>query len=208
MKKYYDISPLIDENLKVWPGEKSLVRDIVADMKKGDACTASIIHTTVHLGSHADALSHFTVDGKSIDQMSIEHYLGKCQVISVDIENGGRITPYHIKSEILANRILFATGTFPSFSKWNLDFAGLSPELLDFLAEKGVITIGIDTPSVDNMQDVDELITHKKFAEYEIAILEGLVLNDVPDGIYELIALPLKMKDLDASPVRAVLRVV
>jgi arylformamidase len=206
MKKIYEISPLIDGNLKVWPGDKSLEREIVADMSKGDRNTSSKIHTTVHLGAHADALSHVSLEGASIDKMPLEHYLGECQVIKVDIEPSARIKPEDIKTDIKSKRILFSTGTFTDFSSWNHDFAGLSPELLDFLAEKGVITIGIDTPSVDNMLDVEELITHKKFVEYKIAILEGLVLKDVPEGIYELIALPLAMKDLDASPVRAILR--
>lgn len=206
MKNIYDISPLIDENLKVWPGDKSMEREIVADMKKGDRNTSSKIHTTVHLASHADALSHISLEGATIDEMPLEHYLGKCQVIKVDPKPGTRIKPEHLKQEIKAKRILFDTGTFPDFSEWSEDFAGLSPELLDFLASRDIITIGIDTPSVDNMEDVEDLITHKKFAEHRIAILEGIVLKDVPEGIYELIALPLRMKGLDASPVRAILR--
>jgi arylformamidase len=206
MKRIYEISPIIDENLKVWPGDKSLEREIVADMKKGDRNTSSKIHTTVHLGCHADALSHVSLEGATIDEMPLDHYLGECQVIKVEGKPLGRVKPEDIKADIKAKRVLFATGTFPDFSNWNTEFAGLSPELIDYLAEKGVITIGIDTPSVDNMADVEDLITHKKFVEHKIAIIEGIVLKDVPEGIYELIALPLRMKDLDASPLRAILR--
>lgn len=88
---------------------------------------------------------------------------------------------------------------------FNGDFAALSPELIDWLHQRGVITVGIDTPSVD-LFDSKDLPTHKAILRHDMAILEGLVLADVPEGTYELIALPLKLAGFDASPVRAVLR--
>ncbi|HWX17814.1 MAG TPA: cyclase family protein [Chthoniobacterales bacterium] len=107
----------------------------------------------------------------------------------------------------LKPRVLFATGTFPNPQKWNSDFAALSVELVDFLHERGVITVGIDTPSVDLFESKD-LSAHKAMLRHDMSILEGLVLKDVPEGIYELIALPLRLVGFDASPVRAVLRTV
>jgi arylformamidase len=107
----------------------------------------------------------------------------------------------------LQPRVLFATGTFPNPQNWNTDFAALSVELVDFLHERGVITVGIDTPSVDLFESKD-LSAHKAMLRHDMSILEGLVLKDVPEGIYELIALPLRLVGFDASPVRAVLRTV
>ena len=107
----------------------------------------------------------------------------------------------------LPSRILFATGTFPDPQNWNSDFAALSVKLIDFLHDRGVITVGIDTPSVDLFESKD-LPTHKAILRCNMSILEGLVLKDVPEGIYELIALPLRLVGFDASPVRAVLRTV
>jgi arylformamidase len=102
-------------------------------------------------------------------------------------------------------RLLLATGTFPDPARWNADFAALAPRLVEVLAARGVRLIGIDTPSVDLM-DSKDLPAHQAFLRHDMAILEGLVLADVPDGQYELIALPLALEGFDASPVRAVLR--
>jgi arylformamidase len=102
-------------------------------------------------------------------------------------------------------RVLFATGTYPHPEKWNSDFAALSVELIDFLHGRGVITLGIDTPSID-LFDSKDLPAHKAMLRHDMAILEGVVLKDVPEGTYELIALPLPLVGFDASPVRAVLR--
>jgi arylformamidase len=107
----------------------------------------------------------------------------------------------------LQPRVLFATGTFPDPENWNRDFAALSVELVDFLHDRGVITVGIDTPSVDLFESKD-LPAHKAILRCDMSILEGFVLKDVPEGIYELIALPLRLVGFDASPVRAILRTV
>ena len=101
--------------------------------------------------------------------------------------------------------MLVATGTYPDPQNWNSDFAALSLELIDFLHDCGVITVGIDTPSVD-LFDSKNLPAHKAMLRHDMAILEGLVLRDVPEGAYELIALPLPLVGFDASPIRAVLR--
>ena len=85
------------------------------------------------------------------------------------------------------------------------NFSGLEPELIDHLASHGVRLVGVDTPSVD-MFDSKDLPAHNRCLAHGIAILEGLVLNEVPPDEYELIALPLKLEGFDASPVRAVLR--
>jgi arylformamidase len=106
---------------------------------------------------------------------------------------------------IRAERVLLRTGTYPDPEHFNEDFSALSPELVDDLHGKGVRLIGIDTPSVD-LFDSKDLPAHKMFLKHDMAILEGIVLADVPEGLYELIALPLKLVGFDASPVRAILR--
>ena len=94
--------------------------------------------------------------------------------------------------------------TFPDPDHFNEDFAALSPELVATLAEAGVRLIGIDTPSVDLFDD-KALLSHTAIAEQDMAILEGVVLDHVPPGSYTLVALPLNLPGVDASPVRAVL---
>lgn len=201
----YDISPPITENMPVWPGDTPPSREVLLDMKKGDNLTLSTLHGTVHLGAHADGPNHYGRDARSIDQQSLDIYLGSCQVIKVDVPRNTRITMDMIPIDITEPRVLFSTGTFPDPNQWNDDFAALAPELIDSLAGKGVKLIGIDAPSVDLFESKD-LPAHHMFLKHDLAILEGIVLEGVPDGVYELIALPLRLVGFDASPVRAILR--
>lgn len=204
-RKLFDISPPIDERLQVWPGDTPPTRTITGHIKTGSTVTTSVLRTTTHMGSHADAPSHYGADAPDIHQMPLELYLGECQVISVRAGAGTRVTPEQVEAAIDSPRVLLKTGTFPDFTRWTRGFAALSPELVDLMFEMGVKLIGIDTPSVD-LFDSKDLPAHKAFLRHDMAILEGLVLEGVPDGMYELIALPLRLVGYDASPVRAVLR--
>src|SRR5262249_43911557 len=160
---------------------------------------------TVHLGAHADAPSHYGADAPAIDARSLDFYLGPCQVVRVPAARGTRLGPDDLKATISAPRVLLATGTYPDPEAFNTDFAALSPALVEELHALGVKLIGIDTPSVD-LFDSKDLPAHRTFLRLDMAILEGLVLRDVPEGVYELIALPLRLVGFDASPVRAILR--
>jgi arylformamidase len=110
-----------------------------------------------------------------------------------------------LPASLEAPRVLFATGTFPDPERFHEGFAALSVELVEVLAARGVGLVGLDTPSVDLFAS-KELPVHARCLDLDLAILEGLVLDGVPEGLYELIALPLKLEGFDASPVRAVLR--
>lgn len=201
----YDITPPITESLTVWPGDTPLSREVLLDMRQGDNITLSTIRATVHLGAHADGPIHYGADADGIDRRSLDDYLGPCQVMRVSVGRGRRILPDDLRRSIEAERVLIHTGSFPDPTRFNEDFAALSPELVDHLQTRGVRLIGIDTPSVD-LFDSQDLPSHRAFLRHDMAILEGLVLADVPEGIYELIALPLKLVGFDASPVRAILR--
>jgi arylformamidase len=203
--KIYDITPPITEQLAVWPGDTPMSREVLLEMQRGDNLTLSTLRATVHLGAHADGPNHYGKDAPGIDRRSLDFYLGPCQVVRVAAERGCRVTPAIMRQTIHAPRVLIATGTFPDPTTWTEDFAALAPELVDNLHRQGVITVGIDTPSVDLFTDT-ELLSHQRFLANNMAILEGLVLRDVPEGMYELIALPLKLVGFDASPVRAILR--
>jgi arylformamidase len=203
----YDITPVITSRLGVWPGDTPASREVLLDIERGATVTLSTLRTTVHLGAHADAPSHYGTGAPAIEQRALDFYLGPCQVVHVRVQRGERVSPemFAAAAGVRAPRVLIATGTFDNPEAWNADFGALSPELIDALHAAGVRLIGIDTPSVDLM-DSKELPAHKRFLANDMAILEGLVLRDVPAGIYELIALPLPLAGFDASPVRAVLR--
>jgi arylformamidase len=201
----YDITPPITPKLAVWPGDTPPSREVLCDIARGDNITLSTLRATVHLGAHADGPNHYGKDAPAINERSLDYYLGPCQVIRVDVARATRITPDILPCEVTTSRVLFATGTYPDPQNWNTDFAALSVEMIDFLHSRGVITVGIDTPSVDLFESKD-LPAHKAILRCDMSILEGLVLKDVPEGTYEFIALPLPLVGFDASPVRAVLR--
>ncbi|MEY3213103.1 MAG: hypothetical protein RIT28_3584, partial [Pseudomonadota bacterium] len=110
----------------------------------------------------------------------------------------------HLPHPPRAPRVLFYTGSMPDPDVFNLDFNSLSPELVEQLVGFGVTLVGIDTPSVDP-PDSKALEAHQAIYRHDLAVLEGVVLEGVPPGLYTLIALPLPIVGGDASPVRAVL---
>lgn len=201
----FDITPPISPTLGVWPGDTPPSREVLLDIACGDNITLSTLRATVHLGAHADAPSHYGRNAPAIHQRPLDLYLGPCQVVSVAVGRGSRVAPAMLNVPIRAPRVLLHTGTFPDPQRWNNDFAAVEPGLVDTLHREGVRLLGIDTPSVD-LADSKNLPAHQRALAHDMALLEGIVLNDVPDGLYELIALPLPLVDFDASPVRAVLR--
>ena len=199
-----DISPLISPEIAVWPGDVPFTRNENLSIATGSNIDLSSIHTTVHLGAHTDAPSHYLAEGEGIGDRDLSYYFGEVQVMSVDVARGQRILQSHLKGEIVAPRVLFRTGTYPDPNTFNTDFASLSPSLIEWLAHEGVRLVGIDTPSIDPA-DSKDLPSHAMVAANDLAILEGIVLDHVADGVYTLIALPLRLNGADASPVRAVL---
>lgn len=201
----YDISPPIDSRLRVWPGDTPPSREVLLDLAQGASVTLSTLRATVHLGAHADAPSHYGIDAPSIEARDLTLYLGPCVVLRLPVERGTRVPASALPARIEAPRVLIATGTHPDPGDFRPDFAALDPALVDRLHERGVRLVGIDTPSVDPFASKD-LPAHRRCLAHDMAILEGLVLAGVPEGSYELIALPLRLAGFDASPVRAVLR--
>jgi len=196
---------VISEKIGVWPGDTSYSREVLMDTDKGDHLGLSKITSTLHLGAHTDAPNHYMPESQGMSERSLHYYYGPCQVITASTKKGERIALSDLANqEIRAPRVIIKTGSFPDPDRWNHDFCSLSVELVEFLADKNVLLIGIDTPSVDPINSKD-LPAHKAIHKFNMAILEGVVLSAVSDGIYTLSALPLNLKDADASPVRAVL---
>ncbi|MBI1304950.1 MAG: kynurenine formamidase [Phycisphaera sp.] len=206
-----DISPALTPDIAVWPGDTPLSREVLCAVEGGATVTLSTLRATVHLGAHADGVNHYGGGTAGIETFPLERYLGPCHVVHARAERragGMRVGAADLEFSLDAirhPRVLIHTGTFPNFTAWNSDFAGLDPALVDLLADRGVTLVGVDTPSVD-VQESKDLPAHKRFLARGVSILEGLRLASVAAGEYELIALPLPLVGFDASPVRAVLR--
>jgi arylformamidase len=201
----YDISPELNESLAVWPGDRPLTRELSSDMRRGDDHTLSSMRCTAHLGAHVDAPSHFMAEGGTITDLPLAPYIGRCRLLRVPVPAGGCIGPEALPERIEAERVLFATDSYPDPAFFARDFTSLSPELVHACKKRGIVLVGIDTPGVDPYGS-DGHPAHKACFAGGIAILEGLRLADVPEGFYELIALPLRLGGFEASPVRAILR--
>ncbi|MBV8200606.1 MAG: arylformamidase [Acidobacteria bacterium] len=201
----YDISPTVRPEIPVWPGDTPFQARLAWSIAEGASVNVMAIATTLHLGSHADAPYHTEPRGEGIAEMQLERYLGPCRVVRVPA--APLIEPRHVEGIDLASpsRLLFRSDSVRDRRAFPERFTALSPELAALLGERGVLLVGMDTPSVDPF-DSKDLAAHHALARSGVAILEGLLLDGVPEGVYELIALPLKLAGLDASPVRAVLR--
>ena len=158
-----------------------------------------------HLGAHADAPLHYGLHAAAIGEVDLDPYLGHCRVIHA-IGTGPFILPEHLehRQSGLPPRVLVRTCQRAP-SQWVSNFAAFAPETIAWLAAHGVRLVGIDTASVDPA-DSKTLDSHQQLLEHDVRVLENLVLDEVPEGDYELIALPLKLTSACASPVRAVLR--
>lgn len=227
-----DVSPSLDREIAVWPGDVAFERSLTSQLAEAEAGAApwqllvSSIRTTLHVGAHADAPNHFTENAPGIDRVPLSPYRGRCQVIELDKPRGSLITPedlaplVHPQRALRAPRVLFKTGSFPDPRRFNEDFVAIASDTLRWLAQQGVVLVGLDTPSVDPFHSktlpahhatrgvaADDITTPSVATRSgaALAILEGLELAHVDPGLYELVALPLRLRDADASPVRAVL---
>lgn len=204
MREIIDISPEISSTLAVWPGDTAFSQQFLMSFEKGNHLDLSTMESTVHLGAHTDAPSHYAANAETMETRNLSYYLGECQVMKVSTPMGERVLPEHLPDPVLSPRVLFFTGSYPDPNQFNEDFCSLSPELVEFLANQNVVLVGVDTPSIDPFSS-KKLESHNAILKHNMAILEGIVLSHVFPGKYMLSALPLKIKGSDASPVRAVL---
>ena len=206
MRRLWDISPAIGPGYPVFPGDSEFSQRWTWTLSSDCPVNVSEITLSPHTGSHTDAPLHYDARGASIADVPLDTYLGPCRVIHV-INVGALIEPAHIVEHLYGDprRVLMRTYQVAPVLVWDSNFTAVAPETIDLLHGRGVRLIGLDTPSLDPEQS-KTLDAHQRVRAHRMAILEGIVLDDVPEGDYELIALPLKIAGCDASPVRAVLR--
>jgi arylformamidase len=205
MPQLWDISPPLASATPAFPGDTTYHQRWSAEIGPGCPVNVSAITLSPHLGAHADAPLHYARDAAAIGDVDLEPFLGPCRVIHA-IDQGALITRAQLQHAVsnLPPRVLVRTcGTVPTV--WSDAFTAFAPETIAWLASLGVKLVGIDSPSVDPA-DSKTLDSHMQLLKHDLRVLENLVLDDVPAGDYELIALPLKLTMACASPVRAVLR--
>jgi arylformamidase len=204
-KKLWDISPPVAPDSPLFPGDEPYAQRWTARIGPGCPVNLCAITMSPHIGAHADAPLHYADGERAIGEVDLTPYLGPCRVIHA-IDAGPLVRPEHLAhaTDHLPPRVLVRTCR-EAPRTWSSDFASFAPETILWLAGLGVRLVGIDSQSVDPA-DSKSLDSHQELALHDLRVLENLVLDAVPAGDYELIALPLKLMQACASPVRAVLR--
>lgn len=204
--RLWDISPPVHAGTPVFPGDTPYQQRWAASIGPGCPVNVGELTLSPHVGAHADAPLHYDPEGAAIGAVDLAPYLGPCRVVHA-IGCGPLVQWKHLAHALdgLPPRLLVRTYPTMPQGRWDPQLAGYAPETVERLAALGVRLIGIDTASIDPA-DSKTLDSHQAIRRHGMRVLENLVLDDVPEGDYELIALPLKLTTADASPVRAVLR--
>ncbi len=209
VSRLWDISPPVSAASPVFPGDTPYAQRWTMSIEPGCPVNVSAVTMSPHVGSHADAPLHYEVGGATIGAVALDPYLGRCRVIHA-IGVGPLVRVEHLAHALagqgeLPPRVLVRCYERAPLDRFDDDLAAYAPETIEYLADLGVLLVGIDTASIDPAAS-KTLDSHQVIRRRGLRVLENLVLDDVPEGDYELIALPLKWIDADASPVRAVLR--
>ena len=204
--RLHDISQRLRPELPVWPGDGLFECAVTAAVAAGSSVTLHRLSMSTQSGTHAECSRHVRDDAVPLDGLELDAFIGDCELRDVSHARD-RVTVADVLDRLPARieRVLLRTFSHADWSRWPEGFTAIAPELIDALAARGCRLIGTDAPSVDPAT-CKALRSHHAAHRAGMAILEGLVLDAVPEGRYELIALPLPIAGVEATPVRAVLR--
>lgn len=207
-KTIWDISAPVYVGSPVFPGDTPYQQQWGATIGPGCPVNVASITLSPHVGTHGDAPLHYDPEGQTAGELDLTPYIGPCRVIhAIQPPSGGLISLEHLRHALtdLPPRVLVRTYERMPVSQWDSQLSAYHPDTVRALADLGVLLIGIDSTSIDPA-DSKTLDSHQVIRQRGLRVLENLVLDEVPEGDYELIALPLKLMSADASPIRAVLR--
>ncbi len=201
----YDISRRLHNDVPTWPGDTRFSYEVNWSKEQSGSVNVGKLTMSIHTGTHVDAPFHFDDGGRKMIELDLDLYVGPARVL--DVTGRASIGADDLADLDLAGvkRLLLRTGSWQNPAEFPAEITYLRADLAPFLAEKGIRLIGVDVPSVDPLAS-KELAAHHSLHAHDIHILEGIDLDRVEPGDYELIALPLPLADADGSPVRAVLR--
>ncbi len=202
----WDISPPVGPGSPVFPGDTAYGQQWVARIGPGCPVNVSTLALSPHTGAHADAPLHYDDAGAAIGQVPLAPFIGRCRVIHA-LGAAPLVTLQHLAHALarLPPRVLVRCyERFPA-ERFDDALPGFDPAALEALAEAGVVLVGTDSASVDPASS-KTLDAHQVLRRRGLRVLENLCLDGVPEGDYELIALPLRLSHACASPVRAILR--
>ena len=211
--KLWDVSRTLSNDLAEWPGDEPFHFKLTKEISKCDSVNLGVISMSVHNGTHADARFHFKTDGKTIEKAALEIYMGRAAVVDLAEAFSMSSEKYLITLEDLrphseeiaeTSRLLIKTNRWKDSTVFPKQIPVIAADIPLWLQKNGVKLLGMDLPSVDEI-DSKSLQNHHALAGAGIAIVESLDLSGVGPGIYNFVALPLKIAGGDGAPLRAIL---
>jgi len=209
-KRIWDISQKLRSDLPVWPGDVEFSCTVTGSVAAGSSVNLHQLILSTQSGTHAECSRHVRDDSVDLSALELSVFIGSCELRDVTssewLSDEGLVTTAVLNClPARVDRLLLRTLKHPDWNSWPAGFNALDPTLIEELATRGCRLIGTDAPSIDP-ETCKQLRSHHACHRSGMAILEGVVLDDIPEGRYELIALPLPIVGIEATPVRAVLR--
>lgn len=203
----YDITRTVAPALQVWPGDTPYTVTPLMRRAEGASVNLTTLNLSSHTGTHADAYFHYENEGDHPATMPLDSYIGRARVVTVTKREGPLLPAdfAHVNLENAERLLVHSWVSDLPDDQWPPVFPYLSMELIEWLSSLKIVLIGLDSPSVDAF-DSTQLTCHHALYRYKMVNIETLQLRGVPDGDYELVALPLKLDLACGSPLRAVLR--
>lgn len=206
---WIDVTAPLHAGTPHWPDQPDVKLERMVSMDDGAVCNVSMLHMSVHTGTHMDAPLHFVANGIGMDQMPLEATIGPCRV--VEIKDKESIKVKHLKPLKLRQGERLLIKTINSKRCWNdskfyEDFVYISQDAAAYMVEHGIMTVGVDYLSVGGFFK-DGIETHHHLLRACVWIIEGLNLSKVKPGKYDLLCLPLKTLNCDGAPARVLLKV-
>ncbi len=207
-REWIDVSIPLQDGMVNWPGDAPFSRIETLKIANGDVCNLSQFCSSVHIGTHMDSPRHFVPGGHGMESMPIAATVGPARVIAIhdpDLVQVKELKPHRLAK---GERILFRTRNSElcwKTHKFHEKYVHIPQDTARYLAEIGIQTVGVDYLSVGGYE-TDSAETHRALLEAGIWVIEGLYLEHVEPGEYELVCLPLKLVGSDGAPARAVVR--
>lgn len=203
VRPWIDVSRPLVAGIPVWPGD----RPFHIEQRRSNGMVLTAFSTTCHVGTHIDAELHMEGKGAAVETIPLEKLVGPAEVVRAT-GRPPRVGIEHLPSGWTpqARRVLLRTDSHPADARAvGSGLSGLAVALVHELADRGVMLVGVDSPSVDPFDSVD-YAAHHALAERGMAWIEGLLLEAIEPGLYDLVALPMPLVGAEAAPVRAILR--
>jgi len=207
--RFIDVSLMVDSTLPVWPGDPPIQIAPFLELARGHSANASSMSCSVHTGTHVDAPRHHIDGGIGVDQLPLSSLVGPAYV--ADLSDYHKIDAQSLELAQITEgveRLLLKTTNSGFWANgvrsFREDYVSLTVDAAEWMRDRGVRLVGIDYLSVERFRAPSPVV-HHALHQAGIVILEGLNLTDVRQGAYELICLPIKLRDLDGAPARAVL---